>query len=130
MLFDGFRSFYDATNKRVTSGQSFSPLLVMLAVKVSQWPNRTDRTKSSWKKQCGKTKSFWDTLAHLPRCGLPTLGPQSVAIVELKPDAANFGAILQEFELPNLAISAPPLLQPQRAVVFDLFGSQNSVALW
>ena len=36
--------------------------------------------------------------------GLPTLGTKhSVAIVELNPDAANFGAILQEFELPNLA---------------------------
>jgi hypothetical protein len=35
--------------------------------------------------------------------GLPTLGTaHSVAIVELNPDAANFGAILQEVELPNL----------------------------
>jgi hypothetical protein len=35
--------------------------------------------------------------------GLPTLGTvNSVAIVELDPDAANFGAILQEVELPNL----------------------------
>jgi len=37
--------------------------------------------------------------------GLPTLGTaHSVAIVELNPDAANFGAILQEVELPNLAL--------------------------
>ena len=37
--------------------------------------------------------------------GLPTLGTaHSVAIVELDPDAANFGAILQEVELPNLAL--------------------------
>ena len=36
--------------------------------------------------------------------GLPTLGTvHSVAIVELDPDAANFGALLQEVELPNLA---------------------------
>src|SRR5438445_292871 len=103
----------------------------MLAVKVSQWPNRTNRTKSSCKRQSGKTKSFWETLARPSRCGLPTLGTaHSVAIVELNPDAANFGAILQEFELPNLAISAPPLLQPRRAVVFDLFGSQNSATVW
>lgn len=35
--------------------------------------------------------------------GLPTLGSvHSVAIVELDPEAANFGAILQEFELPDL----------------------------
>jgi len=35
--------------------------------------------------------------------GLPTLGTvHSVAIVELDPDVANFGAILQEFELPSL----------------------------
>ncbi len=37
--------------------------------------------------------------------GLPTLGTaHSVAIVELNPDAANFGAILQEVELPNLTL--------------------------
>jgi hypothetical protein len=35
--------------------------------------------------------------------GLPTLGTvHSVAIVELDPEAANFGAILQDFELPDL----------------------------
>ena len=35
--------------------------------------------------------------------GLPTLGTKhGVAIVELDPDAANFGAILQEVELPDL----------------------------
>ena len=35
--------------------------------------------------------------------GLPTLGTvHSVAIVELDPEAANFGAILQDFELPQL----------------------------
>lgn len=37
--------------------------------------------------------------------GLPTLGTvHSVAIVELDPEAANFGAILQEFELPDLQL--------------------------
>jgi hypothetical protein len=37
--------------------------------------------------------------------GLPTLDTvHSIAIVELDPGAANFGAILQEFELPNLAL--------------------------
>jgi hypothetical protein len=37
--------------------------------------------------------------------GLPTLGTvHSVAIVELDPDAANFGAILQEVELPKLTL--------------------------
>ena len=37
--------------------------------------------------------------------GLPTLGTfHSVAIVELDPEAATFGAILQEVELPNLAL--------------------------
>jgi hypothetical protein len=35
--------------------------------------------------------------------GLPTLGTaHSVAIVELDPEAANFGAIAQDFELPDL----------------------------
>jgi hypothetical protein len=35
--------------------------------------------------------------------GLPTLGTvHSIAIVELNPDAANFGAKLQEYKLPNL----------------------------
>ncbi len=58
--------------------------------------------------------------------GLPTLGTaHSVAIVELNPDAANFGAILQEVELPNLAHpDAPPVLQPQRAAVLDRSGPQ------
>jgi hypothetical protein len=37
--------------------------------------------------------------------GLPTLGTaNSIAIVELNPEAANFGAILQDFELPNLTL--------------------------
>jgi hypothetical protein len=37
--------------------------------------------------------------------GLPTLGTvHSVAIVELNPEAANFGAILQDFELSNLTL--------------------------
>ncbi|MGH8568824.1 MAG: hypothetical protein ACREXU_12615, partial [Gammaproteobacteria bacterium] len=37
--------------------------------------------------------------------GLPTLGTvHSVAIVELDPEAENFGAILQEFELPDLQL--------------------------
>lgn len=37
--------------------------------------------------------------------GLPTLGTaHSVAIVELNPEAANFGAILQEVEIPNLTL--------------------------
>lgn len=37
--------------------------------------------------------------------GLPTLGTRhSIAIVELNPDAANFGAILQEVELPKLTL--------------------------
>jgi hypothetical protein len=37
--------------------------------------------------------------------GLPTLGTvHSVAIVELNPEAPNFGAILQDVELPNLTL--------------------------
>src|SRR5262245_20797777 len=37
--------------------------------------------------------------------GLPTLGTKhSIAIVEMNPDAANFGAILQDFELPDLTL--------------------------
>jgi hypothetical protein len=39
--------------------------------------------------------------------GLPTLGTKhSIAIVELDPEAKNFGAILQELELPDLTL--PP----------------------
>ena len=35
--------------------------------------------------------------------GLPTLDTvHSVAIVEMDPEAENFGAILQEFEIPNM----------------------------
>ena len=37
--------------------------------------------------------------------GLPTLRTaHSIAIVELNPEAANFGAILQDFDLPNLTL--------------------------
>ena len=37
--------------------------------------------------------------------GLPTLGTKhSIAIVELNPEAKNFGEILQEFELPDLTL--------------------------
>jgi hypothetical protein len=37
--------------------------------------------------------------------GLPTLGTtHSVAIVELDPEAENFGAVLQEFEMPDLKL--------------------------
>src|SRR5262245_60802062 len=37
--------------------------------------------------------------------GLPTLGTHhSVAIVEMDPESPNFGAILKEFEIPNLEI--------------------------
>jgi hypothetical protein len=39
--------------------------------------------------------------------GLPTLGTKhSIAIVELNPEAKNFGAILQEYDLPDLTL--PP----------------------
>src|SRR5262245_54814242 len=39
--------------------------------------------------------------------GLPTLGTKhSIAIVELNPEAKNFGAILEELELPDLTL--PP----------------------
>ncbi len=44
-----------------------------------------------------------ETQAMVLLRGLPTLGTtHSVAIVELDPDAANFGAILQDIELPDL----------------------------
>src|SRR5262245_28280199 len=37
--------------------------------------------------------------------GLPTLGTKhSIAIVELNPEAKNFGAVLQDFDLPKLAL--------------------------
>jgi hypothetical protein len=37
--------------------------------------------------------------------GLPTLGTtNSIAIVELNPDASNFGAILQDYDLPQLTL--------------------------
>jgi hypothetical protein len=37
--------------------------------------------------------------------GLPTLGTvHSIAVVELNPEAANFGTLLQELELPNLTL--------------------------
>ena len=53
--------------------------------------------------------------------GLPTLGTRhSVAIVELDPEAANFGAMVQDFELPDLQLPLHHLyLQSHRAPVLD-----------
>ena len=58
--------------------------------------------------------------------GLPTLGTaHSVAIVELDPDAANFGAILQEVELPDLTQPLHHLYySPTRAAVLHRSGPQ------
>ena len=53
--------------------------------------------------------------------GLPTLGTvHSVAIVELDPDAANFGAILQEVELPNLKEPLHHLLEAAKQRLFAM----------
>jgi hypothetical protein len=55
--------------------------------------------------------------------GLPTLGTKhSVAIVELDPEAANFGAILQEVELPDL-------VQPLHHLYYSPTGRLYSTSL-
>jgi hypothetical protein len=53
----------------------------------------------------GGRRNVEETQALVLLRGLPTLGTaHSVAIVELDPDAANFGKILQEVELPNFTL--------------------------
>jgi hypothetical protein len=66
--------------------------------------------------------------------GLPTLGTaHSIAIVELNPEAANFGAILQDFELPNLTFPLHHLYYSPNgrlyATCLDPKSSLNEVAL-
>ena len=66
--------------------------------------------------------------------GLPTLGTaHSIAIVELNPEAANFGAILQDFDLPNLTLPLHHLYYSPNgrlyATCLDPKSSLNEVAL-
>src|SRR5215471_218610 len=66
--------------------------------------------------------------------GLPTLGTaHSVAIVELDPEAKNFGAILQDFDLPNLTLPLHHLYYSPNgrlyATCLDPKSSLNEVAL-
>ena len=57
--------------------------------------------------------------------GLPTLGTvHSVAIVELDPGAAIFGAIRRRSSCRNSPTDASPVLQPHRTAVLDRPGSQ------
>jgi hypothetical protein len=57
--------------------------------------------------QAASRRNVEETQAMVLLRGLPTLGTKhSIAIVELNPEAKNFGAILQEFELPDLSL--PP----------------------
>src|SRR5262249_5127741 len=66
--------------------------------------------------------------------GLPTLGTaHSIAIVELNPEAPNFGAILQDFDLPNLTLPLHHLYYSPNgrlyATCLDPKASLNEVAL-
>lgn len=71
-----------------SSSESSAPAVEKPAAKTSNAATRTNAE---------------ETQAMVLLRGLPTLGTaHSIAIVELDPDAANFGAILQEVELPNL----------------------------
>jgi hypothetical protein len=57
--------------------------------------------------QAASRRNVEETQAMVLLRGLPTLGTKhGIAIVELNPEAKNFGAILQEFELPDLTL--PP----------------------
>jgi hypothetical protein len=62
--------------------------------------------------------------------GLPTLGTaHSIAIVELDPEASNFGAILQQFELPKLTLPLHHLYySPNGRLYSTCLDPKNSLA--
>src|SRR5215467_1704041 len=66
--------------------------------------------------------------------GLPTLGTKhSIAIVELDPEAKNFGAILQDFDIPSLTMPLHHLYYSPNgrlyATCLDPKSSLNEVSL-
>lgn len=82
------------------------PLCVLLALLASGCSEKAPSTTASGTaSQAAERTNAEETQALVLLRGLPTLGTKhSIAIVELNPEAANFGAILQEFELPDLTI--------------------------
>lgn len=87
----------------------FAPLLLTLAACSGKQEGASDSGSAGAPSpapaaQPAAQRSAEESQAMVLLRGLPTLGTvHSVAIVEMDPGAANFGAILQEFELPKLA---------------------------
>jgi len=68
-------------------------------------PSSTVAAPPTAKSESATRRNVEESQALVLLRGLPTLGTvHSVAIVELNPEAANFGTILQDFELPNLTL--------------------------
>jgi hypothetical protein len=86
-------------NKRATIG--FPGLLTALLLGISACSDKPQSSAAPPEAPVKRSAEAAQALVLLR--GLPTLGTKhSVAIVELDPEAPNFGAILQEFELPDL----------------------------
>jgi len=93
-----------------TTKLSFFPLCASLLLMISGCSDKKEEKEgaaaspsTSTPSSAAARRNVEETQALVLLRGLPTLGTvHSIAIVELNPDAQNFGAILQEFELPNL----------------------------
>jgi len=84
------------SNKLRFFSSSVSALLLLIML---ESPNKSEGAAAKPDAQ----RNVEESQALVLLRGLPTLGnAHSIAIVELNPDATNFGAILQEFELPKL----------------------------
>lgn len=83
--------------KQSTKLSLFPPCALILLFTTAAAPTAPAKTDSR--------RNVEESQALVLLRGLPTLGTaHSVAIVELDPNAANFGAILQQFELPKLTL--------------------------
>jgi len=89
-----------------------APLLLMISGCASKREGATASTTSTSaspaaaaSSDSGSRRNAEESQALVLLRGLPTLGTShSVAIVELNPESKDFGAILQDFELPNLTL--------------------------
>src|SRR5262249_7104116 len=93
----------------------------------------SDKMEGAVSKSAGR-RNVEESQALVLLRGLPTLGTKhSVAIVELDPEAKNFGAILQDFDIPSLTLPLHHLYYSPNgrlyATCLDPKSSLNEVSL-
>jgi hypothetical protein len=83
----------------------FFPLYALLLITVPHSAPSAAAAQPAAAPEAAARRNVEESQALVLLRGLPTLGTKhSIAIVELNPEAKNFGAILQEFELPDLTL--------------------------